>query len=321
MAPISKAFMSRRRFLQLGTTFFAGAVIAGCAANAVQSVTVEPTEQNVRLIGRTYAENETTWIPQSGSAIEFLATCTNLKLDMAGDESTSNEAGRRPRYAVLVNGKVVLDDTLSQTSCTIEVPLEEALKDAVVEVIHLSEAMMGNVGIRAIQVESDSPTPVRPTDAKDKSIAFVGDSITCGYGVEGHDAKEPFQTTAENFMKTYAYLAAQELDADYETVCYSGYGVYSGWTASDTRGTDRLMPPVYELVNINSDRRWDFAAHPRDVVVVNLGTNDSIFTSDNEERLAEFTAAYTDFLGRIRELNPAALIPTKPASARQPRSW
>lgn len=308
MMQASKAVVSRRHFFRLGATLFTGAVITGCSANKPQSFTIEPTEQNVRLIGRTYAEDNTTWIPQSGSAIEFFATCTSLSLDMAGDASTSNDADHQPRFAVLVNGEVVLDDTLSQTTCTIEVPLKEALKDAVVEVIHLSEALKGIIGVSAIHVESDSPDPVRPTSAKSKSIAFVGDSITCGYGVEAKSTDEPFRTTTENFMKTYAYLAAQELDADYETVCYSGYGVYSGWRDDGERGTENIVPPVYELVTVGSEHTWDFAAHQRDVVVVNLGTNDSVYTGEDEERIAEFTQAYTEFLGQIRELNPESLI-------------
>ena len=315
MPQTSKALMSRRSFLRMGAAFFASAAIAGCSTNATQLPTnapqfetVEATEQNVRLIGRTYAKDKTTWIPQSGSAIEFLATCTSFRLNMVGDDNTSNAADHRPRFAVLVNGKVVLDDTLSQTSCTVEVPLKQALKDVVVEVIHLSEALTGNVGIRAIQVESDSPTPVRPTNGKGKSVAFVGDSITCGYGVEAKGSDEPFRTTTENFMKSYAYLAAQELGYDYETVCYSGYGIISGWTAKGERETDMLVPPVYDLVTKGSEQRWDFAAHPRDVVVVNLGTNDTTYIGTDEARMAEFTAAYTEFLGRIRELNPGSLI-------------
>ncbi|MBR3225478.1 MAG: hypothetical protein IKF78_09160 [Atopobiaceae bacterium] len=271
-------------------------------------MSIEATEQNVRLIGRSYAEDNTTWIPQSGSAIEFLATCTSLRLHMAGDDKASKGTDHRPRFAVLVNGEVVLDDTLSQASRIVEVPLGEALKDAIVEVIHLSEALTGNVGIRAIQVGSDSPTPVWPADSKDKSIAFVGDSITCGYGVESKNSDEPFRTTTENFMKSYAYLAAQELGYDYETVCYSGYGIISGWTAKGERETDMLVPPVYDLVTKGSDQKWDFAAHPRDVVVVNLGTNDSTYTGTSDVRIAEFAAAYTEFLGRVRELNPGSLI-------------
>lgn len=308
MGNMPKAVMSRRQLFSLGSTLFAAGVLAGCSSNATQPVSVEANEQNVRLIGRTYAEDKTTWIPQSGSAVEFLATCKSLKLEMAGDDNVNKEADQQPRFAVLVDGKIVLDTTLSQTLGTVEVPLDQPLNDAVVEVIHLSEALKGNVGIRTITVESDSPTPVRPTNSKNKSIAFVGDSITCAYGVEAKNSDEPFKTTTESFMKSYAYFAAQELDADYETVCYNGYGVVSGWSANGERNTERLMPPVYELVTTQSEQKWDFAAHPHDIVVVNLGTNDSTYTGTDEGRIAEFTEAYTDFLGQIRERNPKSII-------------
>ena len=58
------------------------------------------------------------------------------------------------------------------------------------------------MGIRSITVETDADVPATPTAEPDLSIAFVGDSITCAYGVEAADADEPFKTTTENFMKS-----------------------------------------------------------------------------------------------------------------------
>ena len=109
-------------------------------------------------------------------------------------------------------------------------------------------------------------------------------------------------------MKSYAYLAACELDADYDTVCYSGYGVVSGWSADGRRNDQMLVPPLYDLVVGGREQRWDFAAHPRDVIVVNLGTNDDTYTGTNEARREEFSQGYAEFLARVRELNPNSLI-------------
>ena len=308
MSQATGATISRRNLFRLGTASIATAILVGCSPNTTRPVTVNATEQNVRLIGRTYEQDKTTWIPQSGSAIEFLATGTGLKIELAGDNSVNKDADLRPRYAVLVDGKVVLDETLSESPHVVDVPLGHALKDTIVEVIHLSEAPYGIIGVRTIQLESDSPTPIAPTNGKGASIAFVGDSITCAYGVEAKGEDEPFKTTTENFMKSYAYYAAQELGADYETICYNGYGVFSGWSDDGSRNTERLMPKEYERVTKDSDKTWDFAAHPRDIVVVNLGTNDSTYTKSDEARMREFSNAYTEFLGRIRELNPKSLI-------------
>ena len=111
-------------------------------------------------------------------------------------------------------------------------------------------------------------------------------------------------------MKSYAYLTAQLLDADYSAVSYSGYGVVSGYTTGE-RNPDALLPDCYELVGKPSDyaQAWDFESHTNDVVVINLGTNDNSYLSqDFDNRKDEFIAAYTAFLGQVREKNPEAVI-------------
>lgn len=311
------AVVSRRQLLKIGTSLVATAALAGCAAGgtdsndaprAVQKMSLAPTAEHVRLIGRTYEEDGVTWLPQSGSAVEFSFTGTHLAVELVGDESVSNDPDLLPRFAVLVDGEVVLDDTLSEPVRTIEVPTGSGLAGAVIQLIHLSEASRGTVGIRSITVESDANAPVTPTAEPDLSIGFVGDSITCAYGVEAADTDEPFKTTTENFLKSYAYLVAQELDADYDTVCYSGYGIVSGWSGDGQRNERILMPPLYDLVVEGHAQAWDFAAHPRDVVVINLGTNDFTYTGTDEARMQEFSEGYAAFVEQVRARNPESLI-------------
>ena len=133
-----------------------------------------------------------------------------------------NEPSLRPRFAVLVDGEVILDDTLSERERTIEVLSSEEETNAVIEVMQLSETNRGIVGVKAITLTTAAENPVVPTEAKPLSIEFIGDASTCAYGVEAASAYEPFATTTENFMKSYAYLTAQALGADYSTACYSG---------------------------------------------------------------------------------------------------
>ena len=340
--------VSRRRLLKVGVSLLAVSVIAGCSpqeggavsssakraasdaaehgasreasgsaqstasqgahADAQQGATVSATADNVRLIGRTYEEDGVTWLPQSGSGIEFAATGTRVALEVVGDENVNNEPDQRPRFAVLVDGEVVVDDTLGEPSRLVEVALGDTGSGAVVEFMLLSESRKGAVGVRAITVQSVASRPVAPTAEKDLHIGFVGDSITCAYGVEAANSAEPFKTTTENFMKSYAYLTAKELDADYDTACYSGYGIVSGWTVDGTRNEGALVPPVYELVAEGHEQAWDFAEHPSDVVVVNLGTNDRSYTGADEARTDEFSQGYAAFLAQIRALNPDAFI-------------
>lgn len=316
MGQAQKVVVTRRQFVGLGAGVLTSA-LAGCAAgettdatsdDTLQEVTVTPTHENVRLIGRTFEQDGITWLPQSGSAIEFATTGSRILVELAGDENVSNAPDMRPRFAILVDGEVVLDDTLGKALRTVEVPLDGPVEGAVIEVMNLSEANQGWIDVRSITVESDVAAPIAPTTQKASSIAFIGDSITCAYGVEASGNDDPFKTTQENFMKSYAYLAARDLDADYETACYSGYGIVSGWTPDGSRNESMLLPPVYDLVVEGHDGVWDFAAHPRDVVVINLGTNDFTYTGTDEARMEEFAQGYAAFLAHVREVNPESLI-------------
>lgn len=269
------------------------------------------TAENVKLMGRTIRKDDVTWLVQSGSAAEFTITGKSAEVTIAGDSSINNEEKYRSRYAVFVDDELVIDELMSAEEKTVSLFDGDTQRTAKVKVIHLSEAMNGAVGIKDISVDSSAVKPVIPAAKKKLNIEFIGDSITCAYGVEGKDAYESFTTATENFMKSYAYLTAQQLDADYSAVSYSGHGIISGYT-TDEKNTDSLVPDCYGLVSKLSDYAvdWDFeAADDPDVVVINLGTNDSTYLSiDFEERSPEFVKGYVDFLQMVREKNPDAYI-------------
>ena len=195
---------------------------------------------------------------------------------------------------------------LGEPTRTVKVFSEEKNRVAVVEVIHLSEAKRGSVGVKKITVESEESTPVTPTDDRSMRIEFIGDSITCAYGVEGNVGETSFKTTTENFMKSYAYLTAKKLNADYSTVCYSGYGVVSGWSADGSRQDKMLVPPLYDLVYEKSGKPWDHMSY--DYIVINLGTNDYSYTGSDKERMEEFSNGYEAFLTQVHKAHPNSKI-------------
>lgn len=268
------------------------------------------SESNVKLTGRTLIADDTTWLVQSGSAAEFTVTGSCLEITLSGDSSIENDADHRSRYAIVLDGEVVIDNVMNQSEETITVFKSNIQKTAKVKVIHLSEAMNGAVGIKNISITSSAVRPLVPEPEKELSIEFIGDSITCAYGVEGKSSYEPFKTTTENFMKSYAYLTAKKLNADYSAVCYSGHGIISGYTSGD-KNTDSLIPDCYSLVSKLKDysSEWDFSKRSNDVVVINLGTNDSSYIgSDLEGKGTEFIEGYIEFLKTVREKNPDAYI-------------
>ncbi len=269
------------------------------------------TEDHVKYVGRDLYKDGTLWLVQSGSAVEFTVNARSASVTLKGDSSISNGEEHRPRYAVIVDGEIISDATMGKAEETVELFSGTSPRSAEVKIIHLSEANNGAVGVSEIKADSNAAAPVRPVKEKDLRIEFIGDSITCAYGVEGESQYENFKTTTENFMKSYAYLTAQKLGAEYSAVSYSGHGIVSGYSSDGTKVTGQLVPPYYENYGSMKDYAtpWDFSAKPNDVVVINLGTNDATYIDkDPETRGPEFTQEYEKFLETVRKNNPDAYI-------------
>lgn len=281
------------------------------STGTVENDTFRAAAENVKLTGRTYDDGSVTWLVQSGSAVEFDLTASEASVVLAGDSSIKAEEKYRPRYAVLVDDRLVEDALMSTESKEVVLLKENAQKTVRVKIIHLSEANNGAVGVESIKTVSSARNPVKPVAKKDLCIEFVGDSITCAYGVEGKSSGEPFMTSTENFMKSYAYLTAQKLGADYSAVSYSGHGIVSGYSSSGEKEAGSLVPDCYENIAKLApySKPWDFEKQHNDVVVINLGTNDDTYVrTDPDTRLDEYAEEYFEFLKMVRKNNPDAYI-------------
>lgn len=269
-----------------------------------------------KQLGRTayHEDTGTLWCSLSGSGIDFRARGAQCELTLIGD-SNCKIAASAPRYAVYADDQLIEDAQLTEETHTVTVPITEA--GTHIRLIKLSESASSSLGIGTLHItggEGDDLVTAEP--AKQRLIEFIGDSITCGYGVDGKEG-DSFSTANENAMKTYAYLTAQNLDADYSMVSYSGHGVISGYTTHGKLNKNQLVPKYYGQVGHCSalvegkhkihDDKWDFSVQP-DLIVINLGTNDASYTGGDAALQREFAAAYTEFLKTIREKNPSAPI-------------
>ena len=270
-----------------------------------------PTEENVKFSGRIYQKDVTTWLVQSGSFIEFYLTGSKADLVLVGDESIYSDANFRPRYGIFIDDNLLLDSTIGELEQNIGLFKIDEDKTFKIKIILLSENNNGGFGIKTINTYvCSNQKAIEPTEKKKISIEFLGDSITCAYGVEGKDQNENFKTITENASKSYAYLASQILDADYSTICYSGSGIVSGYSGGD-KNTGNLFPPHYEKISRNEKYpgQWDFDGHKYDVIFINLGTNDNNYVmADAQNRNDEFIQEYVNFLSNVREHNPDSFI-------------
>ena len=273
-----------------------------------------PTEENVRTLGRAGEYKDTLWMALSGAGAEFYVTGTKANVTLRADSSVSGSTENLSRVAIYLDGTRVADEILFKEETTIPV-FESATEEThKVRVIKLSESAMSTCGISEISVLGE----VYPTEQKDKFIEFIGDSITCGYGVDDEDRDHHFATQTEDVTKAYAYLTAEALGADYSMVSFSGYGIVSGYTGTGEKVAEQLVPKYYEKLGfsygtyagdgIPHTMEWDFAKRQPDLVVINLGTNDNSYVMGMQDRKEEYIKGYVDFLYTVRKRNPEAWI-------------
>lgn len=191
---------------------------------------------------------------------------------------------------------------------------EEDLRTMVVCFVKESEVQYASSGILAFY--TDEEAEIRPTDKKDRKIEFIGDSITCGYGVLGKP-ENLFSTETESADDAFAVQCARALDADYQLVSFSGIGVISRYIEPEENEplTDVLMPALYPHTDAVLAKRygwrpesWDFSSFCPQVVVINLGTNDDSYTRGIREREERFEEEYCEFVRNIHRRNPEAEI-------------
>jgi hypothetical protein len=169
-----------------------------------------------------------------------------------------------------------------------------------VEIYRRNEGFFGDVqflgfepGGAGMLVPSPSPYSLK--------LEFIGDSITCGYGVEGPDAFCPFSGDTESAYVTYGALAARALGASAHLIAYSGKGVHQNYGGD----MNETMPELYERTLTNDPAlAWDFTRYVPDVVVINLGTND--FSAPIQG--ADFIADYVGLLDQVRVSYPSTAI-------------
>ncbi len=273
-----------------------------------------PEKQYVKMLGRTHTEEGILWLALSASGVEFTMNGTQASVTLVSDNMYEQEL-KRPRVAAYVDGERVADVMLSQEETVIDIFAEASEGEHTVSIIKLSEAAESVCGIKSIDVTSVGD--IAPTAENDLKIEFIGDSITCGYGVDDEDRDHHFATSTEDATKAYAYKTAKALGADYSLVSYSGHGIVSGYTTKGKKVAAQQVPKMYEQFARSygsyngfcvSSVDWDFSEFVPDIIVINLGTNDASYTGNDKELRAEYTEGYVKFLGKVRANNPDAHI-------------
>lgn len=271
---------------------------------------------DVRRLGRTLMRNGTLWLGYSLTGAEFDFDGTSLSAELTTDW-VNDEAWKenfQPYMAVLVNGKLLKRFAVNEGTAEYELYRSERAEKVRIRLVKLSENAFSKVGVLSFSADGKL-TATKP--CSERRIEFVGDSITCGFGIEGKSVCDNFKTSTENPLINYASLTANELGAEYQLTSWTAIGVYSNSVKDDRTEPDNAwtMPVIYDYTDKGTDgnlgfepEKWNFSRFAPQLIVVNLGTNDKDFTRGIPERTAAFENCYREFIAHIREKNPQAHI-------------
>ena len=302
--------------------------LCGCAGGSGGSgmKSIDLKESNFKELGRTYYSDGKIYCALSGTGVEFRFTGKSCSVTVEGDGNSSDaaQADNHARIAIYVNGERKIDDMVDNATEVYDVFKSDADEDVTVRVIKLSESPMSTVAISDISVDGSG---VGPTEDSERLIEFVGDSITCGYGVDDEDRNHHFSTKTEDVTKTYAFKTAEALGADWSMVSFSGYGVISGYSDGTKKVSEQTVPQYYEKLGyswspngsfVPANIDWGFGRLP-DAVVINLGTNDDSYCKGDPTKSGEYRDEYVNLLKTVHILRRRSPpIPPRPATQRSP---
>ena len=275
-------------------------------------------DSRVRTLGRSLFMNDIRYLSWSGSGIEFTFEGKSLSAEIWTDWEL-NEPWKeifQGYMAVFVNdGKEPVNRfAVASGTNSYEIYKSDKSEKVKLRIVKLSEAAFDKIGIVSISADGE----IFPTEPAGRSMEFVGDSITCGFGIEAKCSEEGFRTATENPYISYAALTAGHFGADPGFISWSSIGVYSSSCDEDNGKPNDgwIMPMLYDYTDIGLEGTlgieehilWNFAEREPQVIVVNLGTNDALYTKGISERIEGFEQAYKSFILHIREKNPSAYI-------------
>ncbi len=168
--------------------------------------------------------------------------------------------------------------------------------------LRFSRLTEGNVPlyVRALEIPDASASILTPPAPSDLRLEFLGDSITCGYGVLAGPDVHIFTTYEEDASAAYASLTAEALNADYRIEAISGQGIICNCAGE----IGYRIPEFFEHKAREFRTEHDFSSWIPHAVIVNASTNDGGAQVPDETLGAGASA----FLLRIREVYPDAHI-------------
>lgn len=265
-------------------------IMNGTDAQSSKTYVLDEITDKLKISGRSSELD-------SGIACDFTASGIEFNATLAGNVRLKVDCSAATYYTLYLNGerqeRLKFDAGVGEYIIARNLPANE-YDVKLVKQTHVAHSTSTLLELTAYgDISADVPAE------NDLYIEFIGDSITCGYGVVGYPtAGVTYYGTSEfcDSTEAYAYKTATALGADYSMISVSGWAMLEG---------SSCIPSIYDKTCF---KRGDAKYTPdrgADIVVINLGTND--YNYDTFE--TNFVDEYVDFVtDQVLAFNPDAKI-------------
>jgi hypothetical protein len=259
------------------------AVLAGALLLALcpstRAAAVSPDHPDLRYVGRWDDSTPSLpWAQAKGSTLElgFSGTSLSATLTVVPGE----------HFRVIVDG-----DGASSTKVTFVSGVPRVLTTGLAAGSHtatlIKETDQGRATLQGLELDDGaSPLPLPPGPSR--HLVFYGDSNLAGYSLESE--KNLGGSHLVGTHHGFAGITARMFDASYQNVSRSGATIQSLNTSYDRIDWQTSTP------------LWDFTGDPTDVVIANIGANNT-FSPEGLNK-----TRYKTLLGDLRSSHPTAHI-------------
>ncbi|GET21625.1 SGNH/GDSL hydrolase family protein [Prolixibacter denitrificans] len=258
---------------------------------------IDAANSAIRYVGRIdFSDKENPRFDWGGVYIQFQFTGKSCAVKMSDT--------RHDYFQVMVDNLPA--KVMKVTGDTILV-IADNLKNKLhkVEIVKRTEGEQGTATFSGIYLDEGAVISPWPNAPKHK-IQFIGNSITCGYGVEGKSKNAHFKPETENSYKSYAPITARAFDADYHLVSHSGYGVVRNYGYKGKISPEPMPSKCDQVYDMKEQPKWNFSNWIPDAVVINLGTND--FSTHPFPDKAVFQRGYENLILRVQKNYPGVPV-------------
>lgn len=279
-------------FVFLFSIFF----LVGCSPCKTESKNFYSADNNFfNYVGRIDFSDKSAprlWAPGVYIQANFTGTYCEIAIN---DEGFLKDATEHNYIEVVIDSLPVKRIHLTKKNNILSVGKGLGKGKHTITICKTTETKIGYLEFIGLRVEK-----LLPFKKKKYRIEFIGDSMTCGNGMDNDSIMcgERHWFDQHCAYISYGPSLARRLHADWMLTAVSGYGM-----SRSCCNNDKTIPEVYDYTDLSQCHiKWDKSKYKPDLISICLGQN------DGKQKVETFSKSYIAFLKKLRRENPKTTI-------------